>query len=86
MDGTDRHCRFFHRLMTKRARLYTEMITAEAALHGDRDHLLGFDDSEHPVALQLGDSEFFGPAVEPRSDSLSDRLVALLGRTPPPHS
>ena len=57
MDGTDRHCRFFHRLMTKRARLYTEMITAEAALHGDRDYLLGFDDSEHPVALQLGGSE-----------------------------
>ena len=57
MDGTDRHCRFFHRLMTKRARLYTEMITAEAALHGDRDHLLGFDDSEHLVALQLGGSE-----------------------------
>ena len=57
MDGTDRHCRYFHRLMSRRARLYTEMITADAAIHGDRDYLLGFDDSEHPVALQLGGSE-----------------------------
>ena len=56
MDGTDRHCRYFHRLMSARARLYTEMITADAAIHGDRDHLLGFDPSEHPVALQLGGS------------------------------
>ena len=57
MDGTDRHCRYFHRLMSKRALLYTEMITAEAAIHGDRDYLLGFHESEHPVALQLGGSE-----------------------------
>ncbi len=57
MDGTDRHCRYFHRLLTKRARLYTEMITAEALLHGDRDYLLAFDRSEHPVALQLGGSD-----------------------------
>lgn len=57
MDGTDRHCRYFHRLMSKHARLYTEMITAPAAIHGDRDYLLGFDNSEHPVALQLGGSE-----------------------------
>ncbi len=57
MDGTDRHCRYFHRLLTKRARLYTEMITAGALIHGDRDYLLGFDVSEHPVALQLGGSE-----------------------------
>ena len=56
MDGTDRYCRFFHRLLSKRARLYSEMITAEAILHGDRNHLLGFDESEHPVALQLGGS------------------------------
>ena len=54
MDGTDRHCRYFHRLLTKQARLYTEMITAEAAINGDRDYLLGFDASEHLVALQLG--------------------------------
>ncbi|WP_375203937.1 tRNA dihydrouridine(20/20a) synthase DusA [Hyphococcus sp.] len=57
MDGTDRHCRYFHRLLSKRARLYTEMITADAAIHGERDYLLGFDESEHPVALQLGGSE-----------------------------
>jgi len=57
MDGTDRHCRFFHRLLTRRARLYTEMIVAEAALHGDRARLLGFNEVEHPVALQLGGSE-----------------------------
>jgi tRNA-dihydrouridine synthase A len=54
MDGTDRHCRYFHRLLTKRARLYTEMITAEAVINGDRDYLLGFHAAEHPVALQLG--------------------------------
>jgi tRNA-dihydrouridine synthase A len=54
MDGTDRHCRYFHRLLTARARLYTEMITAEAIIHGDRARLLGFDAREHVVALQLG--------------------------------
>jgi tRNA-dihydrouridine synthase A len=54
MDGTDRHCRYFHRLLTARARLYTEMITAEAIIHGDRERLLGFDAREHAVALQLG--------------------------------
>ena len=57
MDGTDRHCRYFHRLMSTHARLYTEMITAEAIIHGNRDYLLGFDASEHPVALQLGGSQ-----------------------------
>src|SRR5712672_421100 len=57
MDWTDRHCRVFHRLMTRRARLYTEMLTTGAILHGDRRRLLGFDASEHPVALQLGGSE-----------------------------
>jgi tRNA-dihydrouridine synthase A len=57
MDWTDRHCRFFHRLLTGRARLYTEMVTAEAVLHGDRDRLLGFSAEEHPVALQLGGSD-----------------------------
>src|ERR1700675_1168699 len=56
MDWTDRHCRVFHRLMTRRARLYTEMLTTGAILHGDRARLLGFDASEHPVALQLGGS------------------------------
>jgi tRNA-dihydrouridine synthase A len=57
MDWTDRHCRFFHRLLTKRARLYTEMVTTAAVLRGDRRRLIGFDPSEHPVALQLGGCE-----------------------------
>jgi len=57
MDWTDRHCRVFHRLMTRRARLYTEMLTTGAIIHGDRHRLLGFDASEHPVALQLGGSD-----------------------------
>lgn len=57
MDWTDRHCRVFHRLMTRRARLYTEMLTTGAIIHGDRRRLLGFDTSEHPVALQLGGSD-----------------------------
>jgi tRNA-dihydrouridine synthase A len=57
MDWTDRHCRVFHRVMTRRARLYTEMITTGAVIHGDRARLLGFDASEHPVALQLGGSD-----------------------------
>ena len=57
MEWTDRHCRYFYRLMTKRALLYTEMVVADAILHGDRDYLLGFNESEHPVALQLGGSD-----------------------------
>ena len=57
MDWTDRHCRRLHRTLSRRARLYTEMITAEAILHGDRQRLLGFDPAEHPVALQLGGSD-----------------------------
>jgi tRNA-dihydrouridine synthase A len=56
MDWTDRHCRFLHRLISKQALLYTEMITAPAILHGDRARLLGFDAAEHPVAIQLGGS------------------------------
>ena len=57
MDWTDRHCRAFHRVLAPDARLYTEMVHAQAVLHGDRDRLLGFDASEHPLALQLGGSE-----------------------------
>ena len=57
MDWTDRHCRAFHRLMTRRGRLYTEMLTSGAILHGDRRRLLAFDKSERPVALQLGGSD-----------------------------
>jgi tRNA-dihydrouridine synthase A len=57
MDWTDRHCRFFHRLLTRRALLYTEMVTADAVLRGNRDLLLGFSPEERPVALQLGGSD-----------------------------
>ncbi len=57
MEWTDRHCRFFHRLMTRRTLLYTEMLTTGAILHGDRARLLAFDPAEHPVALQLGGSD-----------------------------
>ena len=57
MDWTDRHCRFFHRLLTRRALIYTEMVTTGAVLRGDRARLIGFDPAEHPVALQLGGSD-----------------------------
>lgn len=57
MDWTDRHCRAFHRALSARALLYTEMVTAPAVLHGDHERLLGFDAIEHPVALQLGGSD-----------------------------
>ena len=57
MDWTDRHCRVFHRLLSARALLYTEMVTTGAVIHGKQDRLLGFDLAEHPVALQLGGSE-----------------------------
>ena len=57
MDWTDRHCRFLHRQLTRRALLYTEMVTADAILRGNRERLLGFDRREDPVALQLGGSE-----------------------------
>ena len=57
MDWTDRHCRVFHRLLTRRTRLYTEMVTTGALLHGDLARHLDFDAVEHPVALQLGGSE-----------------------------
>lgn len=57
IDWTDTHCRRFHRLLTRHALLYTEMIVADAIIHGKRDRLLDFDASEHPVALQLGGSD-----------------------------
>ena len=56
MDWSDRHCRYFHRLLTRRTLLYTEMLTTGAIIHGDRARLLGFSPAEHPVALQLGGS------------------------------
>ena len=57
IDWTDRHCRFFHRQLTTHALLYTEMIVADAIIHGPRDRLLSYSDEEHPVALQLGGSD-----------------------------
>ena len=72
MEWTDRHCRFFHRLLTRRATLYTEMITTGAVLHGDRARLLAFDRAEHPVALQLGGSD-------PRQLAQCARIAADLG-------
>lgn len=57
MDWTDRHCRMFHRALSKRALLWTEMVTADAVIHGDRDRLIGFSADEHPVVLQLGGSD-----------------------------
>lgn len=72
MEWTDRHCRFFHRLLTRRALLYTEMITTGAVLRGDRARLLGFDPAEHRVAVQLGGSD-------PRALAESARICADLG-------
>ena len=72
MEWTDRHCRFFHRLLTRRALIYTEMITTGAVLHGDRARLLAFDRAEHPVALQLGGSD-------PRQLAQCARIAADLG-------
>ncbi len=57
MDWTDRHCRYFHRLLSKHAYLYTEMVTTAAILHGKAERLLAYDEAEHPVALQLGGAE-----------------------------
>ena len=57
MDWTDRHCRFFHRTLTKQALLYTEMVTADAVIHGQRERLIGFSSEEHPLAIQLGGSD-----------------------------
>jgi tRNA-dihydrouridine synthase A len=57
MDWTDRHCRSFHRVLSRHARLYTEMVTPGAVIHGDRERIIGFGQHEHPVAVQLGGSE-----------------------------
>jgi len=57
MDWTDRHCRWFHRQLSSKVLLYTEMVVADAVIHGDREHLIGFDAVEHPVALQIGGSD-----------------------------
>ncbi len=57
MDWTDRHCRYFHRLMSKHTQLWTEMVTAKAIIHGDKNRLLDFNAQEHPLVLQLGGSD-----------------------------
>ncbi|PHR92183.1 MAG: tRNA dihydrouridine(20/20a) synthase DusA [Robiginitomaculum sp.] len=57
MDWTDRHCRVFHRMLSRRALLYTEMVVADAVIHGDQEHLIGYNECEHPVALQIGGSD-----------------------------
>ena len=72
MDWTDRHCRYFHRLLSRRARLYTEMLTAGAVMFGDRDRLMGFDAFEQPVAFQLGGSD-------PAQLAQAARVVAAFG-------
>jgi len=72
MEWTDRHCRFFHRLLTRRARLYTEMLGTGAVIHGDRARLLAFDPAEHPLAVQLGGSD-------PRALAQAARICADLG-------
>jgi tRNA-dihydrouridine synthase A len=72
MEWTDRHCRFFHRLLTRHALIYTEMITTGAVLHGDRSRLMGYDPAEHPVALQLGGSD-------PRALADCARIAADMG-------
>ena len=72
MDWTDRRCRAFHRILTRRARLYTEMVTADAVVFGPRERLIGFDASEHAVALQLG-------GAEPRRLAEAARIGAEFG-------
>jgi tRNA-dihydrouridine synthase A len=72
MDWTDRHCRAFHRVLTRRARLYTEMVTTAAILHGKRERLLGYDAQEHPLAVQLGGSD-------PRDLAAAARICADYG-------
>jgi tRNA-dihydrouridine synthase A len=72
MEWTDRHCRFFHRILSARARLYTEMVTTGAVLHGPRERLLGFDAFEQPVAVQLGGSD-------PHDLAASARIAADFG-------
>jgi tRNA-dihydrouridine synthase A len=72
MDWTDRHCRFFHRILSRRTRLYTEMVTTGAVIHGPRQRLLGFSPEEHPVAVQLGGSD-------PRDLATAARICAELG-------
>ena len=81
MEWTDRHCRYFHRLLTQRALLYTEMLTTGAVLHGDRARLLRFDPSEHPVAVQLGgcDPDALAAAARICADAGFDEINLNVG-------
>ena len=81
MDWTDRHCRYFLRLLSPNARLYTEMITAAALVHGDADKLLVFDRAEHPIALQLGgsDPEMMAAAARKGADAGYDEININVG-------
>jgi len=72
MEWTDRHCRAFHRQLSRHALLYTEMVTTGAVIHGDREHLIGFSDVEHPVACQLGGSD-------PKEMAEAARIIAAFG-------
>jgi tRNA-dihydrouridine synthase A len=72
MEWTDRHCRAFHRQLTSHALLYTEMVTTGAVIHGDREHLIGFSDLEHPIACQLGGSD-------PKEMAEAAKIVAGFG-------
>src|SRR5918992_5483657 len=81
MEWTDRHCRFFHRLLSRRTRLYTEMVTTGAVIHGPRERLLGFDAAEHPVAVQLGGSDprELAPAARISADFGYDEINLNVG-------
>ncbi|MGE5260897.1 MAG: tRNA dihydrouridine(20/20a) synthase DusA [Actinomycetota bacterium] len=81
MEWTDRHCRYFLRLISKWTLLYTEMVTAEAVLYGDRERVLGFDPAEHPLALQLGgsDPEKLGRAATIGADFGYDEINLNIG-------
>ena len=71
IDWTDKHCRYFHRLLTSQALLYTEMVTTGAVEHGDRERILGYNSQEHPVALQLGGSD---PSALAESSIIAEQL------------
>lgn len=81
MDWTDRHCRYFLRLIAKRVLLYTEMVTTHAIIHGNSDELLRFDPAEHPLALQLGgnDPQYFARCATIAADKGFDEININVG-------
>ena len=84
MDWTDRHCRFLMRLLSPSAQLYTEMVTAAAIVHGDSAELLKYDESEHPIALQLGgnDVDWMTEAARTAAEMGYDEIRWLRGALP----